>query len=114
MERSFSSRCKSLKIPHRTSRQPASRRSFCKRCVMPKPRPPYLHRQMTRHGEVTWYVRKGHGARIRIKAEYGSEEFWMQYRAALEGAPAVSTTIAKAHTLAWGLDRYRSSSAWAA
>jgi integrase len=49
---------------------------------------------------------------VRLKAEYGSEEFWAEYRAALEGAPAPSTTP-KAHTLEWALDRYRQSSAWA-
>jgi integrase len=80
---------------------------------MPRPRPPHLHREETRHGTVTWYVRRGHGPRTRIKAEYGSEAFWAEYRAALEGAPKPSKT-AKAHTLAWGLDRYRESSAWAA
>src|SRR5262245_50760475 len=79
---------------------------------MPKPRPPYLHREETRHGAVNWYVREGHGPRIRIKAHYGSAEFWSEYRAALEGAPMPSKA-AKANTLAWGLDRYRASSSWA-
>jgi len=80
---------------------------------MPRPRPPHLHREETRHGAVLWYVRKGHGPRIRIKAEYGSDEFWREYRAGLEGAPKPSKA-AKAHTLAWALDRYRNSSTWAA
>jgi integrase len=79
---------------------------------MPRPRPPHLHREETRHGLVTWYVRRGHGPRIRIKAEYGSEAFWAEYRAALEGAPLPSKA-AKAHTLAWAIDRYRNGSAWA-
>jgi integrase len=79
---------------------------------MPRPRPPHLQREETRHGRVTWYVRRGHGPRIRIKAEYDSEAFWQEYRAALEGVPPPSKT-AKAHTLAWALDRYRDSSAWA-
>lgn len=80
---------------------------------MPRPRPPYLHREETRHGLVTWYVRRRHGPRVRIKAEYGSKNFWAEYRAALEGAPLPSKT-AKTQTLAWALDRYRASSAWAA
>jgi len=80
---------------------------------MPRPRPPHLHREETRHGAVVWYVRKGHGPRIRIKAEYGSDKFWREYRVGLEGAPKPSKA-AKAHTLAWALDRYRNSSAWAA
>jgi integrase len=79
---------------------------------MPKPRPPHLHRQETRHGVVAWYVRRAHGPRTRIRAEYGSEAFWAEYRAALEGKPPQSKTL-KAHTLAWALERYRHSSAWA-
>jgi integrase len=81
---------------------------------MPKPRPPYLHREETRHGLVAWYVRRGRGQRIRIKAEYGSPDFWAQYRAAVEGAPSSALKTPKAHTLAWAVERYRSSSAWGA
>jgi integrase len=58
-------------------------------------------------------MRQGHGPRIRIRAEYGSGAFWEEYRAALAGAPPPSK-MAKAQTLAWGLERYRNSSAWAA
>jgi len=68
---------------------------------MPRPRPPHLHREETRHGAVIWYVRKGHGRRIRIKPEYDSLEFWSEYRAALESAPKPSKA-AKANTLAGG------------
>ena len=80
---------------------------------MPRPRPPHLEREETRHGVVTWYVRRGHGPRTRITAEYGSEQFWAEYRAALAGAPKPAQTV-KTHTLAWGLGRYRESSAWSA
>jgi integrase len=79
---------------------------------MPRPRPPHLHRQETRHGGVVWYVRRSHGPRTRIRAEFGSETFWAEYRAALEGKPPPSK-VAKAHTLAWAIERYRSSSTWA-
>lgn len=78
---------------------------------MPRPRPAHLHREETRHGAAVWYVRKGHGPRIRIKGGYGSEEFWAEYRAALEGAPKPSKGT-KANTLAWAVDRYRNSSSW--
>jgi len=78
---------------------------------MPRPRPPHLQHEKTRHGRWNWYVRKGHGPRVRLKAEYGSDEFWAEYRAALEGAPRPAN-VPKAHTLAWGLARYRESSAW--
>jgi hypothetical protein len=73
-----------------------------------------LHREETRHGLVAWYVRRGRGQRIRIKAEYGSPDFWAQYRAAVEGAPSSALKTPKAHTLAWAVERYRSSSSWGA
>jgi integrase len=46
-----------------------------------------------------------------MKGPYGSDEFWTEYRAALEGARPSGAP--KTHTLAWALDRYRNSSAWA-
>jgi len=33
---------------------------------MPRPRPPHLHRETTRHGKHAWYVRIGKGKRVRI------------------------------------------------
>src|SRR5262245_4188709 len=80
---------------------------------MPKRRPPHLHFEETRHGVRNMYVRKGHGSRIRIRAEYDTEPFWVEYRAAVEGTPAPAKAV-KSQSLAWGLDRYRASSAWAA
>jgi site-specific recombinase XerD len=79
---------------------------------VPRPRPPHLHCERNRHGDRVWYVRRDHGQRIRLRAEYASPEFWAEYRAALEGAPLASTKT-KPHTLAWTLERYRASSAWA-
>lgn len=80
---------------------------------MPKPRPPHLHREQTRHGAHVWYVRKGRGPRIRLRSQYDTQTFWTEYRAALDGAPKPSKA-AKAQSLQWGIDRYRASSAWAA
>jgi integrase len=82
--------------------------------AMPRPRPPYLHREQNRHGDFVWYVRRDHGPRIRLKAVYNSAEFWAEYRAAIEGAAPVTTTPAKPkpHTLAWALEKYRGHSAW--
>lgn len=80
---------------------------------MPRPRPPYLMREVTRHGAVAWYVRKGKGPRVRLSGEYGSPEFWTAYRDALEGKAAAAKPKASPHTLQWALDRYRASSAWA-
>ena len=54
---------------------------------MPYPRPPYLHRYHTRHGKWIWYVRKGaRGRRIHLRAEYGTEAFWDEYRAAIDAS----------------------------
>jgi hypothetical protein len=52
---------------------------------MPRPRPPFLHPQVTRHGNVVWYFRRGHGGRIRISGQFGTPEFDAQYQAALTG-----------------------------
>ena len=42
---------------------------------MPRPLPPFLHREITRHGRPVWYFRRGKGRRIRIPGEFGSVEF---------------------------------------
>lgn len=91
--------------------------------AVPRPRPPHLHRERTRHGATVWYVRTGEGGkgtRIRIKAEYGTPEFAEAYRAAIAGEIPKSGAnyagnYAKAMqgTLAWLLERYRDSGDWA-
>ena len=78
---------------------------------MPHPRPPYLQRETTRSGETVWYVRRErHGPRIRLWAEYGSEEFWQQYKDALSGQVR-QRAKANAGSLAWLVERYRETSA---
>jgi integrase len=81
---------------------------------MPRPRPPHLHRETTRHGKPVWYVRFGKGPRIRIRAEYGSAEFMAEYLAAASGEPRPKKGAPAAGTLAWLLARYRETTAWAA
>lgn len=82
---------------------------------MPRPRPPYLHKEITRHGRVVWYVRKGHGPRVRLRAEYGTAEFDTEYQAALSGASVFKRKAAPStSSLRWLLDRYRETAAWAA
>lgn len=81
---------------------------------MPRPRPPYLHREITRHGTPTWYVRVGQGPRIRLRAEYGSPAFDEQYRAALSGERRSDGSKINSGTLAWLVDRYRDTAAWTA
>jgi integrase len=80
---------------------------------MPRPRPPHLHRQVTRHGQTVWYVRVGKGQRVRIRAAFGTPEFELEYRAAIDGLPAQQPVKdALTGTLAWLVERYRETGAW--
>jgi integrase len=83
---------------------------------MPRPRPPFLHRQRTQHGRVVWYVRKRPGPRIRIHAAFGTPEFDAEYRAAVIGQSARPHSSAKSATgsLSWLWERYRETGAWTA
>jgi hypothetical protein len=67
---------------------------------MPRPRPPHLRHETTRHGKRSWYVRVGDGPRIRLRADYGTEEFWSQYHAAVNGAPPSPTSKTRTGSLA--------------
>jgi integrase len=79
---------------------------------MPRPRPPGLHRQVSRHGKIVWYVRPKRGRRIRIRGEFGTPEFKARYEAAARGEdPEASRTI-KENSLQWLWDSYRKTNAW--
>jgi integrase len=80
---------------------------------VPRPRPPHLNRERTRHGRLAWYVRVGKGPRIRIRSEYGTPEFTAAYDAALAGKPAPQPQAFNAKTLGWLIKQYRDSAAWA-
>jgi integrase len=82
---------------------------------MPHPRPPYLHRQISRHGKAVWYVRKGQGSRLRVRLrqEYGTPEFWAAYRAAVDSEPPPQAAKAAGGSLAWLIERYQETTAWA-
>jgi hypothetical protein len=56
---------------------------------MPRPRPPFLSREVSRHARSVWYVRRN-GKRIRLRAEFGTPEFDAEYQAALTSAPQPS------------------------
>jgi integrase len=72
-----------------------------------------LYHEKTRHGKMVWYVRLGHGPRIRMISEYATPEFIAQYRAALDGDSAIpSASKATKGSLSWLIDRYRESSSW--
>lgn len=80
---------------------------------MPRPRPPLLQKETTRHGRTVWYVRRGDGPRIRIKGEYGSPDFLAAYEAALRGERSAAVGAVKTGSLRWLIDRYRETPAWA-
>jgi hypothetical protein len=82
---------------------------------MPRPRPPHLHRQVTRHGKTAWYVRIGKGPRIRIRSAFGTPQFDAEYQAAIAGLPARQSAKddrAALGSLAWLIERYRETSPW--
>ena len=78
---------------------------------MPKPRPPFLQREKTRHGKTVWYFRRGDGPRIRIFAEYGTPEFSAGYEAAYSGQRLEPKTTSP-ESLEWLIDQYKRSSSW--
>lgn len=80
--------------------------------VMPRPRPPHLLREVTRHGRVVWYVRVGKGPRVRLRGDYGTSEFAAAYYAAIAGKPPPEARAAATGSLEWLLDRYRETTAW--
>jgi integrase len=78
---------------------------------MPRSRPPYLLREVTRHGKIKWYVRIGKGPRIRVAA-FGTPEFDADYEAAISGEPRRAKGAPAADTLSWLIARYRETTAW--
>jgi len=78
---------------------------------VPRPRPPYLHRETTRHGKTVWYVRVDKGPRFRIRAQFGAPEFDAEYQAAVSGQPQRPRGTAVG-TLPWLIERYRETTAW--
>lgn len=80
--------------------------------AMPRQRPPHLHRELSRHRKVVWYVRVGKGPRIRLRAEYGTEQFGTEYQAAMAGEIPGKPSKAARGTLAWLWMLYRQSAAW--
>ena len=80
--------------------------------AMPRPRPPYLSHEVTRHGNSVWYLRRG-GKRIRLRAEYGTLDFDAEYQAAVSSSPKrPQKAEPAAGTLGWLISRYRETAAW--
>ena len=79
---------------------------------MPRPRPKHLHRDVSRHGQVRWYVHVPGRPRVRLTGAYGSPEFLAAYSAAVAGEAPAGPRRASAGSLAWLVARYKESSAW--
>jgi site-specific recombinase XerD len=79
---------------------------------MPRPRPPHLQHEKTRHGKYVWVVRIGKGPRTRLKAVYGTPEFDAEYHAAVAGEPLASRAVVSKASLQWLWDSYRETGAW--
>ncbi len=79
--------------------------------TMPRPRPPHLFREITRHGKVVWYVRVDKGPRIRVAA-FGTPEFDASYEAATSGEHRRPAGAPALGTLNWLIARYRETRAW--
>lgn len=73
---------------------------------MPRPRKPYVQKEVTRHGKTVWYFRRGKAPRIRLPGAFGSPEFNRAYDAALAGNEVEATPKASGGTLRWLVDRY--------
>lgn len=81
---------------------------------MTKPRPPFLHKETSRHGKVVWYVRMKGKPRVRIIGEYGSKEFMEAYRAAISEGPQPPKSKHHSGSLSWLIERYRETTQWSA
>ena len=81
---------------------------------MPRPRPPFLSREVSRHGKPVWYLRRN-GKRIRLRPEFGTPEFDAEYQAALATCqPPREDSTTAAGTLAWLIECFQGTAAWQA
>ena len=78
---------------------------------MPRRLPPYVYREVTRHGRGVYYFRRGKGQRIRLP-DFGSDGFDDAYRAALGIGFRPFRKVAPTGTLVWLIERYRETSSY--
>ncbi|MDO6965818.1 tyrosine-type recombinase/integrase [Rhizobium alvei] len=79
---------------------------------MPKPRPLYVQKHVTRHGKIVWYFRIGTGPRTRMPGQYGDKEFMEAHRRLLAGETIAPKRPAGKMTLQWLVDQYQESAAF--
>lgn len=76
---------------------------------------PHLLREKTRHGVMVWYVRVGHGPRIRMRQIFGTKEFKNEYdNAIVSGLPSTDDKkqAVKKGSLRWLIKEFMASGDW--
>jgi integrase len=82
--------------------------------AMPRRRPQFLVRELSRHGKPVWYCRRA-GRRIRLRAEYGTPEFEAEFQvaiAAMKSSPKAASSPGAYGSVAWLIERYRETKPW--
>jgi integrase len=85
---------------------------------MPKPNLAFLHRHITRHGKIVYYVKlssRQRGRGIRINGLYRGEEFMAAYHAAVRGTPVTPAPLIGRDgkgSVGWLINLYRHSRDW--
>jgi integrase len=79
---------------------------------MPRKLPKHVNRHRTRHGQVIFYFRKGHGKHVRLP-DITDPGFDAAYASALAGVATPPPSKAAPDTLAWLIDAYKRSAHWA-
>lgn len=74
---------------------------------------PHVYSEIKRGKRVFYFRRERHGERIRLRAPYGSPEFFEEYQAALIGQALPNSHREPGRgTLRWLADQYRQSASW--
>lgn len=73
--------------------------------------PPYVLRERSRHGRLTFYFRIGKGPRVRLPSP-GTPEFDAAYRKALLASEPAPKPAVGTDSLQWLIDRYRETKAY--
>lgn len=79
--------------------------------AMPRKRPPFVLKEITRHKTVAYYFRQGKGPRTRLP-DLGAPDFQEAYLAALRASGPAKKRIVGAGSLEWLVSRYRDSGAY--
>jgi integrase len=79
---------------------------------MPRPLPPHVQRERTRHGKVVYYFRRSQGAPRTRLPDIADPAFGRDYAAALAGSP-IPPPKAEGGSLEWLVEAYKRSAHWA-